>query len=243
MGHVVTFDQLSGTRGGDGVTIAPVTRGDTTEMTVEHVRIEPGKHWSATAPQGSDCYVFALKGGGSLSAGKERHVLPAQTFATVEQGVDFTLSNDGAAPIDAVKVIAPPAQSGRKLAGFNGGLKVAERAKTDVLDVPAEKKKRIIFVGHHAAKSERAHAMIVVYAKETQTALHHHPNAESLFVLLDGAVEFTVNGAQQVLKPGQAVYFRANDVHSLHTTDGHSGASFLEFHIPAAYSTVKMAKT
>ena len=63
--------------------------------------------------------------------------------------------------------------------------------------------------------------------------------AESMFVLLDGAVEFTVNGKQEVVQPGQAVYFGSNDIHALHTAPGHKGASFLEFHIPAGYTTVR----
>jgi mannose-6-phosphate isomerase-like protein (cupin superfamily) len=240
MGQVVTFSELSGAAKGEGVSAAPITRGETTEMAAEYVRVEPGKRWSDTAPSGSDCYLFALSGEAALSAGSERHRLAAQTFATVEETVGFTVENDGRSPLDLVKVIAPPKPN--SLGGFKEKLRVAERGKTPVLDVPEERKKRIIFVGHHAAQSERAHAMIVVYDGKTNTALHHHPNAESLFVLLDGAVEFTVNGKQEVLKPGQAVYFKANDIHSLHTADGHSGASFLEFHIPAAYSTVKIAK-
>jgi quercetin dioxygenase-like cupin family protein len=48
--------------------------------------------------------------------------------------------------------------------------------------------------------------MIVVYDKDTVTGLHHHPNAESMFVMLEGALQFTVNGEPVVLTPGQAVY-------------------------------------
>jgi mannose-6-phosphate isomerase-like protein (cupin superfamily) len=46
--------------------------------------------------------------------------------------------------------------------------------------------------------------MIVIYDKETVTGMHMHPNAESMFVLLDGAIQFTVNGELKVVKPGQA---------------------------------------
>ena len=71
------------------------------------------------------------------------------------------------------------------------------------------------------------------------TGLHHHPDAESMFVVLDGALRFTVNGEQVVVEPGQAAYFGMNDTHGLRVADGHDGASFLEFHIPAAYTTVR----
>lgn len=165
--------------------------------------------------------------------------MPPQTFATVQEGVAFTVRNDGAAPAGLLKVIAPPEPAGRALAGFKGRLRVAERARSAVVPVPDEHKQRIYFVGHGAAESERGHAMIVVYDGLTNTALHHHPNADSLFLLLEGAVQFTVNGEPVVVRPGQIAYFPANDWHALQTAPGHAGASFLEFHIPAAYATVK----
>lgn len=238
MGRVVTFAELAGNGAGEGVSIAPITAGETPEMAAEYIRISPGKRWTASAPRGSDCYLFALSGKADIAAGEARQRFAAQTFATVQEGVDFSVSNSGTAPVDVVKVIAPP-QGGARQPGFSGRIDVAERAKTPVVPVPAERKQRIYFAGGHGAQTERGHAMIVVYDGQTNTALHHHPNADSMFVLLDGAVEFTINGEQVVVKPGQAAYFPTNDRHGLHTAPGHTGASFLEFHIPAAFTTVK----
>ena len=123
-------------------------------------------------------------------------------------------------------------------AGFAGGLVVASRATTPVHDVPAEKKRRIYFVGKHAARSERAHAMIVLYVRDTVTSLHMHPDAESMFVLLSGKTRFTVDGEDVVVERGQATYFPMGDRHGLRVAEG-DGVSFLEFHIPAAYTTVR----
>jgi quercetin dioxygenase-like cupin family protein len=125
------------------------------------------------------------------------------------------------------------------MTGFTGKIAVAERATAPVLDLPDQKKKRIYFVDDDAVRSQRGHAMIVLYEKDTVTGLHHHPNAESMFVVLDGALQFTVNGEQVVVRAGQAAYFGLNDQHGLRVADGSSGASFLEFHIPAAYTTVR----
>jgi quercetin dioxygenase-like cupin family protein len=108
-----------------------------------------------------------------------------------------------------------------------------------MVNLPEEKKKRIYFVDDGAIRSQRGHAMIVVYEKDTVTGLHYHPNAESMFIVLEGALQFIVNGEPVVLTPGQAVYFGLNDQHGLRVADGVSSASFLEFHIPAAYSTVR----
>lgn len=238
MGRVVTFAELQGSSTGDGVTAAPITASETKEFTAELIRIAPGKQWSARAPKGSDCYLFALTPGAAISSGNGRVPLPAQSFATVQEGESFAIGNDAAAAVEIVKVIAPPQARG-DLPGFTGKLKVAERASTPVVPVPEERKQRIYFVGGHGAKSERGHAMIVVYDGQTHTPLHHHPNADSLFVLLDGAVEFIVNGEKVVVTPGQAACFPAKDRHGLHTAPGHAGASFLEFHIPAAFTTVK----
>jgi mannose-6-phosphate isomerase-like protein (cupin superfamily) len=238
MGRVVTFAQLTPQKS-DGVGTAAITREDVREMTASYVRVDAGKRWSDRVPDGSDCYLFVLNGSGAIASEDTRHVLSPQSFATVAEKRGFAVENSGADPLEMVRVLAPPANGGRGLPGFHGKLRVAERRTTPIVDIPEEKKRRIYFVGHGAAHSERGHAMIVIYAKDTVTRLHHHPNAESMFVPLDGALEFTVNGEQVKVAPGQAAYFAMNDTHGLHVAPGHPGASFLEFHIPAAFTTVR----
>ena len=94
------------------------------------------------------------------------------------------------------------------------------------------------FVGKEAARSERAHAMVVVYEKNTVTGLHMHPNAESMFVFLSGKTRFTVNGQDVVVGRGQATYFPTSDRHGLRVAEGDE-VSFLEFHVPAGYTMVR----
>jgi mannose-6-phosphate isomerase-like protein (cupin superfamily) len=238
MGRVVDLAQLAhGT--GEDLGAAAITCGETREFAAEYVRIPPRKRWAAVAPAGSDCYVFNVGGAGTLAAGAERYAFPAHAFATVGESVAFTVENESDAVLELIAVVAPLSPDGRGLAGFNGHVSVAKRASVPVVPVPQEHKQRIYFVGGAGAKSARGHAMIVIYDGQTHTPLHYHPNADSLFVLLEGAVQFTVNGEQAVVKPGQAAVFPAMDRHGLRTADGYAGASFLEFHIPAAFTTVK----
>jgi len=237
MGRVVTFAQLTPQKS-DGVGTAAITRDDVREMSASYVRLDPGRRWSDRVPPGADCYLFVVDGSGTIGSDDARHAVSRESFATIEEGRSFTVENNGTAPLEMVRVLAPP-DGGRGLPGFNEKLRVAERRTTPIHDIPAEKKRRIYFVGHGAAHSERGHAMIVIYAKDTVTRLHHHPNAESMFVPLDGALQFTVNGEQVNVAPGQAAYFAMNDTHGLHVAPGHPGASFLEFHIPAAFTTVR----
>lgn len=238
MGRVVAFADI-GAGVAEGVSKGSITRGDTGEFAAQYIRIEPGRRWTAAVPQGSDCYLFSTNGAGTIAAGGVRQALAAQSFAVIEEGAAFTVENDGGKALELVEVIAPPQAKDSGLAGFKGGIAVAERDKTPVVPIPDQHKKRIYFVGGHGARSERGHAMIVVYDGQTHTPMHHHPNADSMFVLLDGAVRFTVNGEQVVVKPGQAAVFPTMDRHGLRTADGYEGASFLEFHIPAAFTTVK----
>jgi mannose-6-phosphate isomerase-like protein (cupin superfamily) len=81
--------------------------------------------------------------------------------------------------------------------------------------------------------------MIVEYVRDTVTGLHMHPNAESMFVLLSGQTRFTVNGEDVIVGRGQATYFPMGDRHGLRVAEGGDGVSFLEFHIPAGYTTVR----
>ncbi len=97
---------------------------------------------------------------------------------------------------------------------------VAERASIPFVEIPEQHKRRQYIVGSHAAKTDRAHAMIVTYVGDTETGLHHHPNAESMFVLLDGALDFVVNGETVQVSPGQVTYFGMNDVHALRPSAG-----------------------
>jgi quercetin dioxygenase-like cupin family protein len=242
MGRVVTFAQLPMQPSHDGVARAAITADDAREMAAELVRIAPGARWTATVPPGSDCYLFCLAGAAGIAAGTQSHYILPQTFVTIEEGTEFALHNTGPASAELVHVLAPPAPNGR--AGFHGTIAVAARATAPMVAVPEQKKTRIYFVDVAAARSERGHAMIVGYAADTVTGLHHHPDAESLFVVLDGALTFTVDGAAVVVRPGQAAWFGTNDPHSLRVADGvpagvSPAASFLEFHIPAAYTTVK----
>jgi quercetin dioxygenase-like cupin family protein len=107
-----------------------------------------------------------------------------------------------------------------------------------VHDISAEKKRRVYVVGQEAVRSERAHAMIVEYGRDTVTGRHRHPNAESMFILLSGRTRFTVNGADAIVERGQATYFPVGDRHGRRVAEG-DGVSFLEFHVPAGFTTVR----
>lgn len=238
MGKVVTFAKLSAQVAQGGAHIAAITANDMREMAAAFVHIAPGQHWTATVPDGSDCYLFMLDGAGIIVSGGARYRMLAQSFATIQEGATFTIENDSQAAASLVRVIAPP-QRKDATPGFSSGLAVTDRGKAMAINLPAEKKKRIYFVGPYAVKSQRGHAMIVVYEKETVTGLHHHPNAESMFVIIDGALDFIVNGQMTRVERGQAAVFGINDKHGLRVAEGLACASFLEFHIPAAYTTVR----
>jgi mannose-6-phosphate isomerase-like protein (cupin superfamily) len=234
MGRVITFADLPYRDAAAGVKRAAMTGPEMKEMSAEAIKLGPGATLTESVPAGSDLYLFTLAGNAVVNGQR----VARESFVTVQEGTAVTVTNPDGAEATLIGVLAPPPRAGRALAGFTGGVAVAARATTPVHDVPAELKKRIYFVGSHAAHSERAHAMIVVYERNTVTGLHMHPNAESMFVFLSGKTRFTVNGADVVVGPGQATYFPAGDRHGLRVAEGDE-VSFLEFHVPAAYTTVR----
>ena len=139
--------------------------------------------------------------------------------------------------VELISVVAPPAGSSAQLRGYRGAGSVVPRDAAPLVDLPAEKKRRIYFVDKAAVQSERAHAMIVEYRADTVTTMHQHPNADSMFVPLTGKVRFTFDGAEHVVGRGAATVFPAGNLHGLCVADGK--VSFLEFHIPAAYTTLR----
>jgi len=237
MGKVVTFASLPYEQAATGISIAAITGSDGKEMQAEVIRLAPGAKLADTVPPGCDRYFFTLTGKAMISNGGGAHRMPTETFATLQEGAKFTLENGGRAEAELLSVIAPPPGKPDRHPGFKGGIQVAERGKQPVVDIPEQKKRRIHFVDQSAAASERAHAMIVQYERETVTGMHMHPNAESMFVVLTGKVRFTVNGKDEVLERGQAVHFPATDRHGLRGAEG--DVSFLEFHIPGAFTSVR----
>lgn len=238
MGNIVTFDGLPFRDVAPGVKRADLTGGEMKALAAEVIRLSPGAALTESVPSGSDRYLFTLNGGATVTAGGASRVMTEESFATIQEGTEITVANASGSESTLISVLAPPPRSAATRAGFAGGLTVAARATTPVHDVPEQKKGRIYFVSEKAARSERAHAMIVQYVRDTVTELHMHPDAESLFVLLSGKTRFTVNGEDVVVQRGQATYFPMDDRHGLRVAEG-DGVSFLEFHVPAAYTTVR----
>jgi quercetin dioxygenase-like cupin family protein len=222
-----------------GVARSSLTAGETQWMDAEALAISPGASIGGHVPDGSDAYFFVVEGAVSLDAAGQTHTLPLQASAVLQERTEFTLTGTARSESLVLQVVAPPKGAPSKLAGFAGGAWVRERRELPRVDIPEQKKVRFYIASKDAAASDRGHAMIVHYEKDTLTPLHYHPDAESMFVLLDGEIRFVVDGREVIVRPGQAAVFRAGDRHSLRCAEGTTTASFLEFHIPAAFSTVK----
>lgn len=237
MGKLVEYHADAGKPIAPGVTTAPITGADGQHMKADYINLSDKAVFTARVPEGCDQYVFVLGGEGQIGkdGGQGQAVAPG-TFALVEENNTFTVRTDGA-PCQLLSVIAPPPGKQTSASGFKGGLKVLSARTEPVDDFPEKKKQRIYFVTEEVGTSERAHGMIVKYVPETETTMHAHPDAESLFVFLEGLTDLQVNGKPAVGKFGNAAFFPAGDKHSLHGTPG--GSNFIEFHIPGKYTTVR----
>ncbi|WP_127090810.1 cupin domain-containing protein [Aquabacter cavernae] len=239
MARVVTLTELPGESVGPGVVRASVTGGQTQLMDAELLTLAAGAVFEETAPEGSDCYLFIVGGATRLTVDDTSSDLPFQAAAVIEENTAYSVANVFDGETQMLRVLAPPKGATSGLAGFTGGVAIRPRGELPLVVVPEQKKKRYYIVSKEASKSQRGHAMIVEYERDTVTPLHHHPDAESMFVLLEGAITFVVDGKEVVVKPGDATVFRAGDIHALRCAEGITSAGFLEFHIPAAFTTVK----
>jgi quercetin dioxygenase-like cupin family protein len=239
LGRSVTFASLPYKPVAAGVSEAPITNGDLAKMSAQLFRLEPGAKFDTSVPEGSDGYLFMLTGAGRIAVDGQEKVIDCESFAAVAERRALSLVNSSPKAVEVVYVLAPPPGSPQEHKGLAEPLAVTSRANAPTAYLADQKKTRRYFVSKEASKSERGHAMIVEYEKGTETVMHHHPNAESMFVVLTGNIRFVVNGEPTVLERGQAVYFPTNDRHALRGADGTTSASFLEFHIPGAFTTVK----
>jgi mannose-6-phosphate isomerase-like protein (cupin superfamily) len=232
MGTILNLEAAEARPLGDGASMATLIDRESTEMHVALIRLAAGRY-RGEVPLGSDRYLFVIEGSVRIEAAGRSATMGPQTFAIVQEGTAFTLDEGTATVLD---VVVPPPGIRRVSPGFGEGLKVLAVKDLASVDIPEEKKRRTYLASKPTVGSERGHAMIVRYTGDTVTRKHHHPNAESMFVMLDGYVRFLVNGKEETLGPGQAVHFPMNDRHGLRSADGRE-LSFLEFHIPGAFVT------
>jgi quercetin dioxygenase-like cupin family protein len=182
--------------------------------------------------------LFVLAGEIELACADESSVCGLHTFVGLPEGTEISLANRFGAKAGLLYLHTQEDARGGVLQGL-GGVAITPLASAPSVYVADQKKNRTYFVSKEAARSERAHVMVVGYEKQTITPMHHHPNAESIFIMLSGSIRFSIDGDDVVLNPGQAAFFASNDRHALCCAEGVEAASFLEFHIPASFSTVK----
>ncbi|BCP52206.1 hypothetical protein K32_08230 [Kaistia sp. 32K] len=240
MTTIADIDSLLGRAPAEGGVSSSRIASDGTTMEASLWSVAPGARAAITVPARSDGYWFVLKGTGSIAdaEGQKQPVKP-QVFAIAGQGSDVTLSNDGGEPLEFLYVISPPPGSQAEIAGYQGGLKTIPAETVALAHEPENKKRRAFFVGPKATPSGRAEGMIVHYEAETVTNPHFHPDADSLFVILEGALEFTNGRDLTTIRPGQAVFINQGHRHGTRVTPGQSGAAFLEFHVPAKFQTIQ----
>ena len=235
MGTIVDYDAAEGRDVASGVSQAALIDRQSTEMTATLLRVAPGARHVGAVPSGSDQYLFVIAGDVRLDGAGRGATMGRETFAIVQEGTRVTLTG-GSEAAKVLSVLVPPPGAKRATSGFRDGLTVMAVKDLPIVDLPEEKKRRTYLASQSTVGSARGHAMIVRYTGDTVTKKHHHPNAESMFVMLEGSVRFLVNGVEKTLGAGQAVHFPMNDSHGLRSADGNE-LSFLEFHIPGAFVT------
>ncbi|HKA43171.1 MAG TPA: cupin domain-containing protein [Burkholderiales bacterium] len=236
MGKLVDYRKGVAKEIGPGVGQVAITGGEGKHMQADVLRLQANGRLEAAVPARSDQYFYVLSGEAVLTVDRDRYVLGEGRFGMLQEGKRYTIAGSRA-PVEVLSVLAPPPASSADVPGFTGGVKVMLKDAEPLDDIPAQKKQRIYFVTPKTCGSKRAHAMIVKYVPETETTLHAHPDAESLFVFLDGTTRVTVNGSESRVTLGQAAFFPCGDNHSLHGDTGRS--NFLEFHVPYGYTTVR----
>lgn len=236
MGKLVDYRNALGKPIGTRASTVAITGTDSKNMQADYIKLDAHSRLAGEVPTGSDQYFFILSGDCALALkGQSGHPMKFGTFAIVEEAHGYVLTSE--VPCEVLSVIAPPPGQKSSAPGFKGGIKIVSMHNEPVDNVPEKKKQRIYLVTRETAGSERAHGMIVKYVPETETTMHMHPDADSLFVFLEGETELTVDGKKGVGRFGNAAFFPCGNKHDLHGTPGNS--YFIEFHIPYQYTTVR----
>jgi len=242
MAEFIAFSSLSWHERSTGVALAVLVdqrRQGSREMLVELCRLGRGGTMEVAVPAGSDEYLFTLAGDVGLAGPDGHHALGPGVFASLREAERYTLAGSGDDEGLVLSVVAPPPGTRRDLPGARGGTLVTRVVDLPVVDERESGKRRVYLVTEGTTGSKRAHGMIVAYRGDTVTPNHFHPDAESLFVFLEGKGIVLVDNREIVVGPGQAAYFGRGDRHALRSA-GAEGMRFLEFHIPGAYQVVRV---
>ncbi|HEY4202411.1 MAG TPA: cupin domain-containing protein [Devosiaceae bacterium] len=239
MTTIVNLEELIATTSDKDGVKRRVLADDGLTMQAELLALAPQALCTETVPGTADRYWFVLSGLGKIGDGAHAHALVSRTFAIAPQGATVSITNTGETPLVLVAIVSPLPGSGVEIEGYTGPLHTVRAADVTLADEPQNKKQRAHFVGRKAIRSGRADGMIVHYVSETVTNPHRHPDADSIFVVLEGALTF-VNGREETeLRPGQAAFINAGHRHGTRVPQGHAGAAFLEFHVPARFETIQ----
>src|SRR4051812_4479214 len=104
MGKVVTFSSLPYKEVSAGVKSAPISGSEGKEMQADVVRLAPGARLTETVPKGSDRYFYTLTGDVSVSGNGTTHAVRQDSFATLQEGLEFTLTNTGKSEAELISV-------------------------------------------------------------------------------------------------------------------------------------------
>jgi mannose-6-phosphate isomerase-like protein (cupin superfamily) len=241
MGECIDFASLSWVERSTGVgwaTLVDEAGLGSQDMVAGLVRLSRGSRTEADAPAGSDRYLFTLEGRARLVGPDGHHDLGPGVFASLREGQQYTLIGPEEGDALVLSVMAPPPGARRPLPGTRETV-VVRASELPVVEEADSGKRRIYLVTEEMTGSKRAHGMIVVYGGTTVTPPHYHPDAESLFVFLEGTGVVVVNGREVTARSGRAAYFGRGDPHALWSADP-AGMRFLEFHIPGTYGVVRV---
>jgi quercetin dioxygenase-like cupin family protein len=237
MGKLVSLAALTYSEIAPGVRTAAISGAELKQMAARAFVLDPGTVLRQQIDEGSDCYLYVLTGNARLAAGTLSRALALDTFATIEETTTYTLTNTGDDIATIVSVATTPGAGGRDGKGFRGGIALSTTADAPKVYTPADNKTRFYFVDERAAHSDRGHVTMTVYEKDTVTAVHSHPNADNLFILLTGRGRFHINGEEREAERGDVVYYPAGDLHGVRVSGG--TLSFVEFHAPARFNTLR----
>ena len=83
-------------------------------------------------------------------------------------------------------------------------------------------------LGGHSAGGLSQHSMAHITLLPLKSALkHYHPVVEESYYILSGTAQMELDGAEQVLEPGQMVAIAPGKVHTIHNLSSSEALTFL----------------
>lgn len=206
------------------------------KVTLDRVKVGPGKTLELTTPEGDLAWLQILKGESLLTSSAARLALAHTHVVLLPANVSVTATG-GAGALFLHARIPNAFRYDPALAQERPQLRVVDWSREPVLNSEHDARKRVYIVTPKLFGTKAVKGEMIFYPPGTEAANHHHEGADHFMYVLKGRGTAFANEKPIPVRAGDVIYYDDCERHYLRS-QGEEEMVFAEFFVPGTYKTV-----